>query len=128
MIKELLFNKEIYAKKYIGLKVHIAKGTTYFTEIDINTGGRLGGYIEYNYSVKNDISGEITGVFLATEDFEHQNVYFVVKYYKNNDPTTYFLMALRKSDVEIVSGGVFNVLLIHVYQLFTRIFRKELIA
>ena len=65
----------------------------------------MGGYIEYNYSVKNDISGEITGVFLATEDFEHQNVYFVVKYYKNNDPTIYFLMALRKSDVEIVSGG-----------------------
>ena len=135
MIKEILYNKETYDEKYIGLNCTIPKNAKIFSYFSPNANGELGGMVGNNSMQQgrratHDISGKITGSFLATEENdETSRIHFFIAYVDNSNlvPDT-FIMIARKSDVEIENGGVLNSLLIHVYQLFTRIFRKELIA
>ena len=125
MMKEILCNKEIFSKKYIGLKCTIKKGTTTFGLPEIPANIDLHAYVESNGTCPYDISGEITGMYLGTEDKKSINTYFFVAFV---DPTYINrILILKKSDVQI--GGVFHSLLTHVYQYFKAITtRKAVIA
>lgn len=134
MIKELLFNKESYTKKYIGLKCIIPKGTEYFSTISLG-GFDYPSYIQNSqddhYYASKDIQGEISSVILGNgvDNQNSLNTYFIVYYHGTTNGFSYIhAMICRKSDVKIVSGGVINRLLTHVHQLLSHFFRKELIA
>ena len=125
MLKEILCNKEIFSKKYIGLKCEIKKGATFFSLPEIPADLDLYGLVRSTGTCSFDVSGKITGVYLGTEDYKSINTYFLVAFV---DPRSINrIMTFEKSDVQI--GGVISTLLTHMYQRLLSIFnRKELIA
>lgn len=135
MIKELLFNKESYTKKYIGLKCIIPKGTEYFNTIHAG-GFNYPTFIEndeyhrdMHYYVDQDIKGEITSVILGYGENNTNTLtnYYIVQFKDQSLPGEVINAYIcRKSDVKIISGGVINRLLTHVHQLLSHFFRKEL--
>ena len=112
MIKEILYNKETYDEKYIGLNCTIPKNAKIFSYFSPNANGELGGMVGNNSMQQgrratHDISGKITGSFLATEENdETSRIHFFIAYVDNSNlvPDT-FIMIARKSDVEIENGG-----------------------
>lgn len=124
MMKEILCNKEIFSKKYIGLKCTIKKGATFFSFPEIPPDLDLYGLVRSTGTCSFDVSGKITGMYLGTEDYKSINTYFLVAFV---DPTSINrIMIFKKSDVQI--GGVIKSLLSYLYQAFSAItFRKKVV-
>ena len=125
MIKEIFFNNDKYRKTFEGKKFTVKKdGVRYYT---LSTGGSGGTFLNPFVLAKNSTFTITDTVLIGTILFYvfdpgsgGHNPYEFVSFNRRN--------LVVASDVVLQNRGVLNSLLNHVYQLFTRIFRKELVA
>lgn len=121
MIKKLILNKINYILDLSQTAIYMKpKEDVQAYSVTINDNGE---FEAYPYQVFRNNDPGLKEQRRIVLEFEYNGD----RYYISNLWGTRFC-AYKASDVEIENGGVINSLLSHVYQPFTRIFRKELIA
>ena len=124
MIKEMFFDKDKYRKTYLGKRFTVKKDNVYY--YTLVSGGVA--WSRDDFVLAKNTSYTITDAFMIGAGL----FYVFDAFSSDNDHDLYINFNKRDfvaaSDVVLQNGGVLNSLLNHVYQLFTRIFGKELVA